>query len=157
MRRLARHLPPGPLRVVEVGSAEVGGGSYRELLGARGAPYVGLDLRAGPGVDIVLDSPHAFPLPDGSADAVLSGQALEHAPRFWRVLEEVARVLRPGGLLLLVVPSAGPIHRHPVDCYRFLPDCLPGLAEDCGLDLVESWLDETGPWCDLSAAFRKPL
>ncbi len=63
------------------------------------------------------------------------------------------RVLRPDGLIFLIAPSAGPIHRYPVDCYRFYPDAFSALAKHAGGVLVESWLDERGPWRDLVGVF----
>lgn len=141
-----------PLRVADVGSADVSGGTYRDLFSD--AEYVGLDLAAGPGVDVVLSNPYAFPLPAGSLDLVISGQTLEHVPQFWRTFAEMVRVLRPGGMVFLIVPSAGPIHRYPVDCYRFLPDALGALAAATETELVDWWRDDAEPWRDLVGAFR---
>jgi SAM-dependent methyltransferase len=45
-----------------------------------------------------------IPEPDGSFDFVLSNSVLEHIPDLAPVLDEVARLLRPGGLLVLTVP-----------------------------------------------------
>jgi ubiquinone/menaquinone biosynthesis C-methylase UbiE len=59
----------------------------------------------------------ALPLADGSVDAVLSANLLEHVSDDTRVLRELCRVLRPGASAILVVP-AGP---HLYDYYdRFL-------------------------------------
>lgn len=44
--------------------------------------------------------------PDASFDAVLSLEALEHSPSPQRLLREMARVLKPGGQLVLTCPSA---------------------------------------------------
>ncbi len=48
-----------------------------------------------------------LPLGEGSVDAVLSANLLEHVPDDVLALREAARILRPGGLAALVVP-AGP-------------------------------------------------
>jgi SAM-dependent methyltransferase len=48
----------------------------------------------------------AVPEPDASFDFVFSNSVLEHVPRLDRVLDEVARVLRPGGTAVLTVPTA---------------------------------------------------
>jgi hypothetical protein len=67
----------------------------------------------------------------------------------------MARVVRPEGFIFLIAPSAGPIHRYPVDYYRFYPDAYVALAKHAGCVLVQSWLDERGPWRDLVGVFRR--
>jgi hypothetical protein len=154
MQRCRAWYAPSRLqRVVDVGSANVNG-SYRRLFG-HCAEYIGVDLEAGPGVDLVLETPYLFPLPDDSADLVISGQMLEHCPQFWRVFTEIARIMKPEAILFMIAPSAGPIHRYPVDCYRYYPDAYQALAEWSGLRLVDCWLDERGPWRDLVGVFQK--
>lgn len=106
-------------------------------------------------VDIVLTDPYHIPLADNSVDIVLSGQMLEHCEFFWLVFQEMLRVLAPDGLLLLIAPSAGPIHRYPVDCYRFYPDAYVALAKYGNCQLHAMWHDERGPWRDLVGVFGK--
>jgi SAM-dependent methyltransferase len=140
--------------VLDVGSNDVNG-SYREIFGHAPFRYIGADMEPGPGVDLVLADPYKIPLDDASVDIVVSGQALEHCEFFWRSFAEMVRVLRPDGLIFLIAPSAGAIHRYPVDCYRFYPDAYGALAKYAGCDLVECWLDERGPWRDLVGVFRR--
>lgn len=147
------YLPPGPQQVIDLGASDVNG-SYRSLMPAD-VHYTGFDLEPGPGVDEVLADPYQIPRADGSVDLVVSGQMLEHCAHFWRVFSEIARVLRPGGLAFVIAPSAGPIHRYPVDCYRFYPDAYQALADWSGLRLVQCWRDERGPWRDLVGVFQK--
>jgi hypothetical protein len=142
------------ISVLDVGGADVNG-SYRDLFRAPQFHYQAADLEPSEGVSIVLDDPYHLPLPDGSIDIVLSGQMLEHCEFFWLSFVEMARVLAPGGCLLLIAPSAGPIHRYPVDCYRFYPDAYHALAKYAGCKLVECWLDERGPWNDLVGVFAQ--
>lgn len=143
-----------PLRVLDVGGADVNG-SYADICKGFGAEYIAADISDGPGVSIVLDDPYHLPFEDGSIDIVLSGQMLEHNPRFWLVFAEMIRVLKTDGRCFLIAPSAGPIHRYPVDCYRFYPDAYEALAELSGCHLVDCWLDERGPWRDLVGIFSK--
>jgi hypothetical protein len=141
------------LRIADLGSQSVNG-SYRTLF-HQDVDYTGFDLEPGPGVDVVLESPYRLPAEDASFDLVVSGQMLEHCPQFWQVFSEVQRVLRVGGLAFLIAPSAGPIHRYPVDCYRFYPDAWKAMSDWANLDLVHVWLDERGPWNDLVGVFAK--
>lgn len=147
------YCPGGPIDVADLGSSDVNG-SYRDFFGEHGS-YTGIDLAPGPGVDIVLEDPNTLPFDDEKFDLILSGQMLEHSAQFWRVFTEMARVMKPEGMAFVIAPSAGPIHRYPVDCYRFYPDGFQALAEWSGLRLVHCWLDERGPWRDLVGVFQK--
>lgn len=47
----------------------------------------------------------AMPFPDGSFDRVIAAEVLEHIPADQAAINELARVLRPGGLTAITVPS----------------------------------------------------
>jgi SAM-dependent methyltransferase len=145
--------PKTSMTVIDLGASAVNG-SYRELFEEKDN-YTGIDLEDGPGVDLVLEDPYHLPLSDGSVDLVISGQMLEHCEQFWRTFSEISRVLTPGGIAFIIAPSSGPIHRYPVDCYRFYPDSFQALADWCNLRLVHWWLDERGPWRDLVGVYEK--
>jgi SAM-dependent methyltransferase len=165
MRRLIdRYLDTSrPLEAVEIGSRDVNG-SYRELFQWPDWTYRGCDQEAGPNVDLVQDDPYRLPLPSASLDLAISGQTLEHAEFFWLLVQEIARVVRPGGHVFLIAPSRGPEHRHPVDCWRFLPDGFRALARYARLELLEVHTDwapapepDSAAWGDTVGVFRKPL
>ncbi|MCC6166438.1 MAG: methyltransferase domain-containing protein [Caldilineaceae bacterium] len=61
----------------------------------------------------------ALPLAADSFDAVVCAELLEHVPDPRRVLVEAARVLRPGGSLVLTIPFLYPIHADPYDFGRY--------------------------------------
>ena len=150
----ARQLAPGEkLTVVEIGSEEFNG-AYRHIFADERFGYIGCDRAPGPGVDVVLEDPYKLPLPDASADIVVSGQMLEHCEFFWLSFGEMLRVLKPDGYLFLIAPSGGPIHNYPVDCYRFYPDAFRALARYAGCQLLDMWHDDRGPWNDLVGIFR---
>jgi SAM-dependent methyltransferase len=162
-RSLKQHFLPDPVlsrresvRVLDVGGADVNG-SYRQLFDGLGATVTTVDIAVGSGVDTVLDDPYQLPFESESFDMVCSGQTFEHSPRFWDLFTEMCRVARSDGLIVVIAPSAGDEHRYPVDCYRFLPDALPALAEHAGVHLVEGHRDEVGPFHDVVGVFRKQL
>jgi SAM-dependent methyltransferase len=140
--------------VLDVGGADVNG-SYSDVFTHPCFVYLGADLAPGEGVDVVLQDPNQLPLDDAVVDIVVSGQMLEHCEFFWLTFREMIRVLKPGGYLFLIAPSSGPVHRFPVDCYRFYPDAYAALARYANCDLVESWTDERGPWRDLVGVFQR--
>jgi cephalosporin hydroxylase len=162
MRRLIEtHLDPhGTLQVLDVGSLDVGGGdgigSFRPLFARAGWHYTGLDMVAGANVDRVVRHGWRWPLRSRRFDLVISGQALEHAPRFWETWREMVRVTRAGGLLFLIVPAKGLEHRCPVDCWRFYPDAMRALAELEGLELLEASTRWANVWGDTIGVFRRP-
>ncbi|NQW48719.1 MAG: class I SAM-dependent methyltransferase, partial [Planctomycetes bacterium] len=56
-----------------------------------------------------LEQPH-FPWPEASMDIVVCNQVLEHLKNIFAVMDEIARVLKPGGILVASVPNLGSLH-----------------------------------------------
>jgi len=162
---IKRHILPdkvlsgrSPLKVLDVGGAEVNG-SYRQLFASliRNSivcEYVTTDIAPDVRLSTVQTDPYKLQFHDGSFDVVISGQTFEHCEFFWLLFKEMTRVCSPEGVIVLIAPSAGAIHRYPVDCYRFLPDSCQSLAGYADIDLVESWLDERGPFHNVVGVFR---
>ena len=133
--------PDQPLWVLDVGSYNVNG-TYRPLFAEPSFSYVGVDVDAGPNVDLVLKSPYRWDeVATDSFDVVISGQSFEHIEFFWKTLEEMVRVLKPGGLLCLVAPNKCEEHRYPVDCYRFYTDGMFALGRYAQLDTLHAHTD----------------
>ncbi|MBI2807748.1 MAG: class I SAM-dependent methyltransferase [Planctomycetes bacterium] len=119
-----------PDPIVEIGSYQVEGqeaiANLRALLPDR--QYTGVDMRPGPGVDCVANV-EALPLNTGSVGTVLALNTFEHVKCFWRGLDEVHRVLRPEGALVLSTPFHFRIHQFPHDYWRFTPAAYETLLE----------------------------
>jgi SAM-dependent methyltransferase len=90
--------------------AACGTGRYAEHAAARGHTVIGVDSSAEmldraatrvPGAEFRLGDLHRLPLPGDSVDTVLCGLALVHVPDLDPVMAEFARVLRPGGQLVI--------------------------------------------------------
>lgn len=77
--------------------------------------YVGNDHRYGD-IDFVCDITQ-IPVPDGSFDLVLCTEVFEHIPRPDVALRELARLLKPGGLLVITAPLGSAIHMPPYHFY----------------------------------------
>lgn len=122
-------------KTLDVGSLNVNG-CVRDLFD----DYTGLDMRAGPNVDVVANA-HQIPFPDATFANVLCLETLEHDDAFWLTVKEMARVLAPGGTLAVTVPGIGfPKHNHPADYWRFTPEALALLLRDvAGLCLVSAF------------------
>jgi SAM-dependent methyltransferase len=90
--------------------AACGTGRFAGYLAARGHRVVGVDsspdmldrARARvPGGTFRLGDLNRLPLPDGAVDLVVTGLALSHVPELGPVMAEFARVMRPGGHLVV--------------------------------------------------------
>jgi len=104
-------------RVLDVGC---GGKPYAAWLRqAEKDRLVGIDVVPGPGVDVVVGEGGGWPFPDGSFDAVLCTQVLEHVADLDGTLEEIHRVLAPSGVLVVTVPFLYHEHGAPRDFRRF--------------------------------------
>jgi hypothetical protein len=77
---------------------------------------------------------------------------LEHNQFFWLSFLKITRVLKQGGIMIHIVPSRGPEHRAPQDCWRFYKDGMEALAAWSGLTIIEAttdWSDEDLEWIKL--------
>jgi len=126
--RLVATTLPTPEPVYEFGALQVAGqegfADLRPLF--PGKTYVGCDMRPGPGVDRLLDL-HALDLPADTAGTILCFDTLEHVEYPHRAVEEMFRVLQPGGLLAITSVMDFHIHDHPHDYWRFTPDAFRSL------------------------------
>jgi SAM-dependent methyltransferase len=118
-------------RVIDIGC---GLQPYRSFLGPRVTEYVGVD-RAGrfAAPDLEGDALE-LPVPDASFDAAISTQVLEHVTDPQRALREAARVLKPGGILVLTCPGTWPDHETPHDYFRFTRYGLQHLLRNAGFE-----------------------
>jgi SAM-dependent methyltransferase len=82
-----------------------------------------------------LTDEYQFPIPTGEYDVVLSAQVIEHVRKCWVWIKEVARVCKPGGLVVTINPISWPYHEAPVDCWRIYPEAMKALYEEAGLQV----------------------
>jgi SAM-dependent methyltransferase len=120
-----------------------------------GFDYTGIDIRQGPNVDVEV-LPYDWPIPTGHFDVVLCLNTLEHSPQPWRLMSEMGRVLAQDGYALIVAPSQGQQHSYPVDCYRYFPSGIQGLADWANLRVESCKHLKTPPWDDVSAVLVHP-
>ena len=67
---------------------------------------------------------------DESMDFVVADQVLEHVRKPWEAMEEVRRVLKPGGYAIMTTCLMMHLHAVPYDYFRFTPDGLKVLCEN---------------------------
>ena len=90
----ATYVQPGSC-ILDIGSMNVNG-TLRDFRPAD-SRYVGVDLEAGNGVDVVVSQVSRLPFKTGAFDIVTSTSAFEHDGLFWVTFLEMCRVLRSGG------------------------------------------------------------
>ncbi len=133
---------------------DAGSGEGRHKAHFSAARYIGVDLAIGDEswdyrtLDAVADL-SALPFQDGAFDAAINIVVLEHTQDPARVIAELARVLRPGGRLLLIAPHAWEVHQSPNDFFRFTRHGLSLLFERA--NLTPSQIDPIGGYFTLLA------
>ena len=117
-----------PDPIMEIGSYQVDG--QESIINLRrhfpNREYLGVDFRAGPGVDCVANV-EKLPQKDQSIGTVIAFSTFEHVEHFWLGFEEVRRVLKPDGVFLVACPFYFHVHAFPSDYWRFTPQALEVL------------------------------
>ncbi|QBB69581.1 class I SAM-dependent methyltransferase [Pseudolysobacter antarcticus] len=160
LRRIARYLRKTPLhpqwllgnnnatgrwvadvargRILDIGCAD----RWIERRLPAGSDYIGLDYLI-TGKHMYGAKPHLYadasqlPLTSSSVDTVVLLEVMEHLRRPREALEEVMRVLRPDGRLLLSMPFLYPVHDAPYDYQRLTIHGLIRDIEEVGLHVEE--------------------
>ncbi len=110
------------------------------------APMViNVDMYPFPGVDVVA-SAEKLPFVDGTFDGLINESLLEHVRDPRAVASELARVLKPGGVVYTSAPFIHPFHASPDDFHRFTRSGLRELFP--GFEVLESGI-RSGPWSAL--------
>ena len=89
--------------VVDIGSLDING-SNRDLFNQ--CLYLGVDLAPGRNVDLIC-SGHELDLPDCSVDVVISSECFEHDMNYRKTLNNILRMLKPGGLFVFSCATTG--------------------------------------------------
>lgn len=107
---------------MQVGDIGCGGQPLRYLIESCGGEYVGIDVIQNDQetVDIIADI-SAIPLPEESFDVIVCTEVLEHSFEPQKALQELSRLLKPSGAILITTPFAYPLHEIPYDFSRITP------------------------------------
>lgn len=103
--------------------------------------YVAADLAVGDmawnykKLDVIADI-SALPFFDESFDAVINIVTMEHVSEPVSVIEELSRVTKPAGMLLLVAPMEWEEHQQPYDFFRYTRYGLAYLLQNAGYDVL---------------------
>ena len=89
-------------RVVALDTSEA---QLREVSAMSAAMTAAGEVPSGGSSQAVAGDATAMPFPDGSFDQVIAAEVLEHIPADQLAMNEIARVLRPGGAAAVTVPA----------------------------------------------------
>ncbi len=140
---------PSESNVLDVGAANM---KYAPFFGhcryvAQDHPDVSYAPRD---AELIRSDIASIPLRTGSVDAILCTEVLEHVEQPLAAIAEFSRLLRPGGRLLLTVPSACRVHRVPTHYYGgYAPDFFERSLPARGL-LLDA-LEPIGNWSEYMA------
>lgn len=124
--------------ILDVGA---GRGDFADLWAGR--RVIALDVYPYPEIDLVCDLTLANPFRPGSFDAVALMNVLEHVYDGHALLGALARLLKPGGVLIVAIPFLVKIHQAPVDFVRYTHFALERLGREHGLtvETLEGYYD----------------
>ena len=113
-----------PTKVLDVGSCDING-NIRHLFNKK-TEYIGVDMRRGDNVDVVINGHNLLTrFKEEEFDLVVSFDTFEHDGAFWLTLEQMKKVLKPGGWIVLGFPGRNcPEHDHLRDYWRFMPQSI---------------------------------
>lgn len=111
----------GVPRVVLVGA----GGEIAKAVRDSGVDAIEIDIDPARGPDVVADVSDMTCFEDGTVDAIICMEVLEHVHDPRKATSEMFRVLRPGGVVVGSSPFLLGLHEEPHDYFRFT---LHGIA-----------------------------
>jgi len=133
-------MPKGSL-VLDAGS---GNAPYKHLfrdMRYESADFKQVDKEYDDKITYVCDL-KAIPVKDGRFDFIIFNQTLEHLPEPQAVLDELYRVLKPGGKILCTAPLFYEEHEQPYDFYRYTQFGWRVLVETAGFKIERiDWLE----------------
>jgi SAM-dependent methyltransferase len=163
---LKAYLPEVEGAVLEIGSKDYGNtATFRDFYHSN--TYIGVDLEAGPNVDVVADltkPDHGFK--KSSFSLVICCSVLEHVKKPWLFAPIVSELVKPGGYLYISVPWVWPYHAFPGDYYRFSHQGIAALFDpfewsnltySTGTPGEFTPLDLNAPYQDLAMVLHQPM
>ena len=104
------------------------------------APFVSevtcVDWAPGDYIDMHCDLSEPLPFADARFDTIILSDVLEHVPEPALLWREMARVLAPGGKVVMNVPFYYSVHAHPHDFYRYTNFALERFVRLNALELT---------------------
>jgi 2-polyprenyl-3-methyl-5-hydroxy-6-metoxy-1,4-benzoquinol methylase len=128
-RHLKSFLPGVSGTIADVGAGQ---SPFKHLLNKEVTRYVALDIYTADDFgyrnpDVVQFDGQTIPLDADSVDAVLCTEVLEHVENAQALVDEMHRIVKPGGPVVITVPWSARYHYIPHDYHRFTPSRLANI------------------------------
>jgi ubiquinone/menaquinone biosynthesis C-methylase UbiE len=112
-----------------------GDSPYRFLLNKKTNIYHGVDIYESENfeyqrTDVTHFDGQNIPFNDNHFDNLICTEVLEHVREFQVLINEVNRVLKPGGSALFTIPWSARYHYIPNDFYRYTPSALEYIFKE---------------------------
>ena len=140
-----RAFVPLAARYIDGECLDIGCGDqpYRSLIESLGAKYESVDIEArSEDVTYISDIHNMEVVPEEGFDCAICLEVLEHVSNPFIAVGEIAKVLRPGGTLILSVPHLSRIHEAPHDYFRYTRYGIQSILESNGFEVLE--MKQTG-------------
>lgn len=118
-------------RTLDLGAGEQ---KYRSLVEQACSQYISIDAFSE--TDVRGDA-STLPFKADVFDTIVCTQVIEHLQTPWVAMQEIHRILKPGGHLLLSAPFLYPYHGSPYDYFRYTKEGLITLLKHGELQVVK--------------------
>ena len=136
-RRIVKYAPQLTGKMMDFGCGEK---PYKPLFN-NVSEYIGVDYNGeghdhtNENIDVYYDG-KTIPFPDNTFDSILTSEVLEHVFNLEPIVQELHRVLKPGGKILITTPFAWNEHEVPVDFGRYTSFGMKALLERNGFTIL---------------------
>ena len=122
-------------RLLDVGCGHM---PFKTLISRHVQQYETFDTqeRVG-GVTYIGDIQNMHQIPGGSYDSLVCFEVLEHVPDPFKAVQEIQRIVKKNGIVLITVPHLSRLHELPHDYYRYTRYGLKYLLERNGFSVLE--------------------
>lgn len=151
--KLIQAFPEAKGKLLDIGCGER---PYEKYLKPYITRYFGFDINPHKKLDFVSSVDHIAAL-DKSFDSILCTEVLEHLPTPQIAINEIHRILKPGGVLILSAPQEYWLHEEPHDYYRYTKYGLISLLTKNNMFAIKEVIPIGSGWDILADIFTKML
>lgn len=89
--------------------------------------------------DLIVEPNCLYPIKDRSLMGIGCFAVLEHVPKPWLVIQEMNRMLKPGGYVMIDWPFLQPVHGYPSHYFNATREGLTSIFQDAGFEVTHAF------------------